>query len=228
MSLRHKRLTVLAGAALALVACQGVLDGSPGGGPDNGAYLTIRMVGSGPNLAGSETNVVAGDSVILRAEVMGAPDAYHTPVISASDSTALTLRPDGTARVRKPAPLNLTVTATARSPSTRPATLTAWSRLNLACTMEAKAGLSFRVIDSTTTQPVTSSAVIRVSDGAWRDSTASPLGTGLWGTAWERAGTYTASVEVAGYRPWSRAGIVVDKGLCHVIPVSITALLQRQ
>jgi hypothetical protein len=70
---------------------------------------------------------------------------------------------------------------------------------NVACTLEARAAVSAEITN--------------VVDGPY-------------GLAYERAGTYTVTVEQQGYRPWSRSGVRVTKDECHVRGVSITARLQ--
>jgi hypothetical protein len=47
----------------------------------------------------------------------------------------------------------------------------------------------------------------------------------LVGLAFERAGSYTVTVKADGYAVWSKSGIIVTSDACHVIPVSVTALL---
>jgi hypothetical protein len=55
-------------------------------------------------------------------------------------------------------------------------------------------------------------------------SDAAPDGT--YPLVYEKAGTYTVTVERSDYRPWIRANVKVTRGDCHVATVSFTALLQ--
>ena len=99
---------------------------------------------------------------------------------------------------------------------------------SVACTMEAAAAVSVDVRDSVTNALVGRGATIVARDGAYAD-TADIAGffDGPYGLAHERAGTYVVTVEQQGYRPWSRSGINVTRGQCHVRGVSITARLQQ-
>jgi hypothetical protein len=98
---------------------------------------------------------------------------------------------------------------------------------SVACTLEARAAVSIDVRDSVTNAAVGRGSTIIARDGAYAD-TAEITGVfdGPYGLAYERAGTYTVTVDQQGYRPWSRAGIRVTKDECHVRGVSITARLQ--
>ncbi|MEX2110174.1 MAG: hypothetical protein WD802_06205 [Gemmatimonadaceae bacterium] len=97
----------------------------------------------------------------------------------------------------------------------------------VACTLEARAAVSVDVRDSVTNAAFGRGSTIIARDGAYAD-TAEITGVvdGPYGLAYERAGTYTVTVDQQGYRQWSRAGISVTKDECHVRGVSITARLQ--
>jgi hypothetical protein len=45
--------------------------------------------------------------------------------------------------------------------------------------------------------------------------------------AHEREGSYTVTVDAVGYSPWSRSGIPVIDGGCHVRTVRLTARLEQ-
>ena len=96
-----------------------------------------------------------------------------------------------------------------------------------ACTLEAAAAVSVDVRDSITNAPAGRGARIIAREGAFADTAdATEFLDGPYGLAHERAGTYTVSVEQAGYRLWSQSGIRVTRGECHVRTVSLTARLQ--
>ena len=219
---------ILAAAfALSLAAC-----GSLTGAEDatSGSYLSLHAE-PGLLLNGANIMAGAGDSVIIRATVIGDPAAYETPTVSAADPTMIERRADGSARVLHPATLVLTATAAARSLRTRPAMLQATGTLTLACTMEARAGITLTLVDSTTGVPLSGPGDMRlmVTDGMYRDSLRTVVAlVGFWGAAYERVGTYTATVDAEGYLPWRRDGIVVTRGLCHVRPVGVIVRLVRR
>jgi hypothetical protein len=101
----------------------------------------------------------------------------------------------------------------------------------LVCTTIAIAGLNVTVTDSATNAPVFANSLsISARSGAFRDSVfyatqTLPLSLGL---AYERPGTWEVRITAAGYQPWAATGIVIGTDLCHVIPVSLSAKLQRQ
>jgi hypothetical protein len=96
----------------------------------------------------------------------------------------------------------------------------------IACTADFRFGLNLTLTDSTTGALVTTSADIRAEDAGFVDEVRGLQG-GRWWTAGERAGTYRLTVRAAGYRDWTRSGIVIGRDVCHVIPVAVTAKLVR-
>jgi hypothetical protein len=112
------------------------------------------------------------------------------------------------------------------------ATLVVSSASGGACTEEARAGITLTIVDSLLGSIPLSNVVATVQDGEYADSAvvaAYPDGTfdGLVPFAWERAGTYDVSARAAGYVPWTRAGVVVERDACHVVTVPLTARLAR-
>jgi hypothetical protein len=97
----------------------------------------------------------------------------------------------------------------------------------IACTADARAAISVDVRDSVTNAAVGRGSTIIARDGAYADTAQiTDVFDGPYGVGYERAGTYTVTVEQQGYRPWSRPGIRVTKDECHVRGVPITARLQ--
>ncbi|MFA6168143.1 MAG: hypothetical protein WC700_16080 [Gemmatimonadaceae bacterium] len=229
MTLCRNVLRVFAFAAYGLVACSASTDSSvapPGSTPQS--HLSLRA-DFGPDLILGDIHMAAPDSLILRAAVVGNPADYGVPSITATDSTALEIRGDGTAAVRHIGELNLTAVALPKSPSARTPTLVAKTRLHLACTLELRAGIYLLLHDSATGQPPQGSGTMRLraTSGTFSDSVTAPLLMGAWGAAWERPGTYSVSAQVDGYQPWRRDNIEVTHGLCHVRAVTVLAKLQR-
>jgi hypothetical protein len=96
-----------------------------------------------------------------------------------------------------------------------------------ACTTEAAPAVSVDVRDSLTNAVVGRGARIIGRDGVFADTAdVSDLYDGPYGLAHERPATYTVTVEQQAYRLWSRPGLRVVRGECHVRTVSITARLQ--
>ncbi|MHB8838116.1 MAG: hypothetical protein ACYC7F_04105 [Gemmatimonadaceae bacterium] len=188
------------------------------------ANLTLELISR-------ETSLVPGDSLILAATVEGEPAEYLAPVITATDPSLLERRADGSVAVRRQAELNLTVTALPKSPPTeRYPVLVAEARVHLVCTAELRAGIYLLLQDSLSGQPPQGSGTmrLRVTSGAYADSLNAPLLMGAWGTAWERAGTYSVRADVDGYQPWRRDDVVVTRGICHARTVQLVAKLQRR
>lgn len=212
--------------ALSCAACSS-LTGATDSTSDS--YVSLRA-DPGPLLNGANITSVAGDSLILRATVVGDPDSYETPTVSAADPTMIESRSDGSARVLRPATLVLTAIAAAKSSRTRPATLRATGTLSLACEMYAAAAVNLAIVDPSAGVALSGLGVMRlkVTDGAYSDSLRTVTLINYWWAALERAGTYTATVDADGYQPWRKDGIVVTRGLCHVRPVSVTARLVRR
>ena len=98
----------------------------------------------------------------------------------------------------------------------------------IACTKEARAGITVDVRDSVSNALVGRNALIIAREGAVADtSTDTPISDGPFSLVFERAGTYTVSVTKTGYQPWTKAGVQVTNGTCHVNAVALTAKLQK-
>ena len=96
------------------------------------------------------------------------------------------------------------------------------------CTLEARAGITVDVRDSVSNALVGRGSRIIAREGAVADtSTDTPVSDGPFSLVYERAGTYALSVTQTGYQPWTRAGVQVTKGTCHVNSVAVTARLQK-
>jgi hypothetical protein len=97
----------------------------------------------------------------------------------------------------------------------------------LACTEEARPGLSVTVRDSVTGGVVTQNVRVVARDGAHADTaTWSVPGSGVHSLAYERAGIYEVTVEHPSYLVWRRSGVEVIADQCHVQTVSLVARLQ--
>lgn len=99
------------------------------------------------------------------------------------------------------------------------------------CTAAIMNGLLVRVRDSVTNIPAGSGATVTAEDGSYFETllylgSHTPLDSLTFQGATERPGTYTVRVSKGGYQPWTRTGINVPAGECHVTSVEVAARLQ--
>ena len=95
------------------------------------------------------------------------------------------------------------------------------------CTDIAVPAMVVEVRDSVTNDAPAGAGRIIATTTGFADTI---LTTGDWpkyGLAHERAGTYTLTAEISGYRAWTRSGIVVSRDRCHVHTVQVIARLQH-
>jgi hypothetical protein len=91
------------------------------------------------------------------------------------------------------------------------------------CDMSAHPAIRLDVRDSVTEATVTEGIRAIARDGTFADTTLfRPVQL-----AHERPGTYTVTVEKEGYQTWSRTGVRVRDGECHVRTVDLIARLKR-
>lgn len=97
------------------------------------------------------------------------------------------------------------------------------------CSHKIYFGLTVTVRDSLTNLPITKGATVVARDGAYQETLLAvfPL-DGFFAGADERAGTYQITVTKTGYQTWVRNGVRVVRGVCHVTPVQVEALLQPE
>jgi len=102
----------------------------------------------------------------------------------------------------------------------------------IACTANVVPAIVVAVYDAQSGTPVADSASGTVVDGAYSDS----LRAYEWdpsmvliarAAAYERAGSYSLSIQRSGYQPWSASGIHVDRNECHVNTVVLRANMSR-
>jgi hypothetical protein len=97
----------------------------------------------------------------------------------------------------------------------------------VACTEEARPGLSITVRDSVTGVSVANGAEVIAREGAYADTAqGSLLGSGVYSLVYERAGVYDVTVSHPSYQPWARSAVRVTEDECHVQTVSLLARLQ--
>jgi hypothetical protein len=99
---------------------------------------------------------------------------------------------------------------------------------DVACTLEARAGINLTAFDSVGGQPLGTIGTVVAQDGNYSEKAIGIPGTPVrYSMAFERAGTYTVTAAVDGYQSWRATGVVVPRDACHVIPVQLTARLVR-
>jgi len=96
----------------------------------------------------------------------------------------------------------------------------------MACTEEARPGLSITVRDSVTGAAVANGVEIVAREGEYADTArGSLLGSGVYALVYERAGSYDVTVSHPSYRTWVRAAVRVTEDECHVKTVALLARL---
>lgn len=110
-------------------------------------------------------------------------------------------------------------------------------KVNVPCTLEARAGIVIATVDSISgsSGPFAAVSYVAKEGTAYKDSllianVPAPSGGIAFraGLAYERIGTYDVTVKANTYRAWTKSGVVVAKDACHVIPVNLTAKLVAQ
>lgn len=108
----------------------------------------------------------------------------------------------------------------------------------IVCPAVALPAISVKVFDAETTQSASNNTTVTVTDSSFSDNQSCPNSVFpncgdensdfSFQLAFEREGTYSVTVEKAGYETWSMQDIVVTKGQCNVETVFIEANLNRQ
>lgn len=101
------------------------------------------------------------------------------------------------------------------------------------CTHEAVPGLVVEVRDAETGRYIAAGAVAVAQEEAYADTLveyAFSDGGALRSLAgaYERPGSYGLTVSRVGYRTWRRENVRVTGGECHVRPIELEALLERE
>jgi hypothetical protein len=101
------------------------------------------------------------------------------------------------------------------------------------CTDDTRPAVELEVRDRTTAELIRVEAKGVVQDGVYQDSLRPfwqldppPITPLSYSAAYERAGTYSAHIEVTGYQAWDTSGIRVTEDQCHVHTARFTAALE--
>ena len=94
------------------------------------------------------------------------------------------------------------------------------------CATEARYGLRITVRDAQTGAPAGFGARVTATSGSYGEDLAAFTDSLTFVGATERAGTYDILVSRTGYQSWTRQGVVVRPGRCHVDAQAIEARIQ--
>ncbi len=93
----------------------------------------------------------------------------------------------------------------------------------VACTAEARPGVTVEVLDGLTGEPLANGSVLTLREGTYLETVDEAISGRFLSGAWERAGTYEVRVDREGFVPWRSAEVVVFADVCHVVTVEFTA-----
>ena len=96
----------------------------------------------------------------------------------------------------------------------------------IVCDLSMRAGITVTIKDAATLEPLAANARGVVRDGAYVDSLVL-IAPDTRVAAYERAGTYSVEVRLAGYQNFTASGLRVTAGTCHVNAVVVPALLLK-
>lgn len=100
---------------------------------------------------------------------------------------------------------------------------------DIACTLEARAGLNVTVKDATTNNYLGFGTTVVATDGNYSETLEYMEGIiPTFAGAWEREGNYILTVSAEGYVTYVSETITVTSDECHVIPRQVEALLQPE
>jgi hypothetical protein len=96
----------------------------------------------------------------------------------------------------------------------------------IVCDASARAGITVTIKDAETMEPLAATARGVVRDGAYVDSLVL-VAPDTRAAAFERPGTYSVEVRLAGYQNFNTSNVRVTAGTCHVNAVVVPALLLK-
>lgn len=94
------------------------------------------------------------------------------------------------------------------------------------CTDQFVYGISVTLLEENGGDPITN-AVLTLRDGSYTE-VMDEVSDGVYVGAGERAGSYTLTIEKAGFEDRAIGNLVVAEDECHVIPLSRTYTLQDE
>jgi hypothetical protein len=107
-------------------------------------------------------------------------------------------------------------------------------RDGIVCTASIEPGIVLEIRDAITDMPLAENALVVITDNDYSetlvvngyDGADSSSAISVAG-AYERSGTYDINVSLTDYTSWSRTGVVVTSGVCHVGTVKFTVRLEK-
>lgn len=100
---------------------------------------------------------------------------------------------------------------------------------DIACTLEARAGLNVTVKDAETNNYLGLGTTVIATDGDYSETLGYMEGiVPSFAGAWEREGNYILTVSAEGYVTYVSETITVTSDECHVIPQQVEVLLQPE
>ncbi len=104
---------------------------------------------------------------------------------------------------------------------------------DLACTLSLEPGIVIEVRDALTEEPLAENAIVIITNDNYSETLmvyeqeGSDLSSAFSvAGAFERPGIYDINLTLSGYVSWSRSGVEVTSGICHVGTVRFTARLE--
>ncbi len=97
------------------------------------------------------------------------------------------------------------------------------------CTEEARAGLNVTVKDAVTQADLQEGVTVTATDGSYSEVLEyGQSSSSTFVGAWERPGNYILTVSKEGYQTFASDVITITADVCHVIPQSVTIVLQPE
>lgn len=104
---------------------------------------------------------------------------------------------------------------------------------DIACTANLVPGIVVEVRDAITDAPLAENAIAVITNANYSETLVvyereGPDISSAFSVAgaFERPGIYDINLSLSGYVSWSRSGVKVDSGICHVGTVRFTVLLE--
>ena len=103
---------------------------------------------------------------------------------------------------------------------------------DVVCTAVIEPGIIVEIRDAITDEPLAENAIVVITDNDYTETLVisqwiSSVAVAVEG-AHERPGIYDIQLSLTGYNDWTRSGVEVRSGVCHVETVTISARLVKK